>query len=555
MRRISAIAVAGAIAAMVAAPLKAEKTEATRPNILLIVADDLGYTDIGAFGSEIETPNLDALARRGMRLDQFYTSPACSPTRSMLLSGRDNHQVGLGSMAEVLTNQQRGRPGYEGYLSPRVPTLAERLRAAGYFTVMSGKWHLGKGAGLTPADRGFNRSFALLQGAHNHFGFDQSPAYRTYGASVDYRLDGTIAEWPARGYSSDVFTDHMIEFLNSVPKGQPFFGYLAYTAPHWPLQAPAEVIAKYRGRYDGGPATLRRERIARMKVLGISAASAPWTALQSNWDALSNDERAYEARKMEVYAAMVDRMDQNIGRVVELLTKRGELENTIILFMSDNGADALVLGKPLNPNNVNEPMKVPNDNSLANLGAGDSYFSYGPEWAAASSGPFAGEKGLTTEGGIRAPAIVAGSGIRNGTSNAVLHVLDVMPTMLSLANATRPSAERTAGRDWKPLLKNGARAVRRDDEPLAWELFYRAAIRKDGMKAVYLPNKIPLFGKITEPGSVQWRLYDIGKDPGETRNLAKKRPALLQKLQQLWRHYAVANGVVTLPEDAIGDAP
>ena len=177
MRHISIAVAAVALAITLAAPLQAEKPEAQRPNILLIVADDLGYADIGPFGGEIATPNLDALARRGLRLDQFYTSPACSPTRAMLLTGRDNHEIGLGSMAEVLTDQQRGKPGYEGYLSRKVPTLAERLHSAGYVTMMSGKWHLGKAAGLTPVDRGFDRSFALLQGAHNHFGLDQSPAY------------------------------------------------------------------------------------------------------------------------------------------------------------------------------------------------------------------------------------------------------------------------------------------------------------------------------------------------------------------------------------------
>ena len=555
MRHISIAVAAVALAITLAAPLQAEKPEAQRPNILLIVADDLGYADIGPFGGEIATPNLDALARRGLRLDQFYTSPACSPTRAMLLTGRDNHEIGLGSMAEVLTDQQRGKPGYEGYLSRKVPTLAERLHSAGYVTMMSGKWHLGKAAGLTPVDRGFDRSFALLQGAHNHFGLDQSPAYRAYGASVDYRLDGAVTEWPTGGYSSDIFTDRMIEFLKDAPKGRPFFGYLAYTAPHWPLQAPAEDIARYHGRYDAGPAVLRRERVLRMKALGIAAAFAPWTELSSAWNRLSADARAIESRKMEVYAAMVDRMDQNIGRIIALLAQRGELDNTIILFMSDNGADALVLGQPLNPNNVNEPMKVPLDNRLANLGAGDSYFSYGPEWAAASSGPFAGEKGLTTEGGIRAPAILAGPGIRPGASNALLHVLDIMPTMLSLARATETADKARNGRDWTALLHGETHAVRRADEPVNWELFYRGAVRNGNMKAVYLPNRIPLFGKITEPGSVQWQLYDIAKDPGETHNLAEKKPGILRKLQQLWKQYLVATGVVTLPEEDPGTAP
>lgn len=533
--------------AVLTTPSLAQAKEDARPNVLIILADDMGYSDTGAFGGEIATPNIDALAERGLRLDRFYVSPACSPTRAMLLTGRDNHRVGLGSMAEILTDQQRGRPGYEGYLHADVPTLAERLEAAGYATMMSGKWHLGKDKARIPAARGFGQSFALLQGAHNHFGFDQSAAYRRYGAATDYRLNGAVAEWPEGGYSSDVFAERMIEFLGNVPKGKPFFAYLAFTAPHWPLQAPADVVAKYRGKYDAGPNAVREARVARMQALGLASAEAPHRSLTTDWDGLSDAARETEARKMEIYAAMIDRMDTDIGRVLEALRRSGRLDHTIVLFLSDNGPDILSLNRPLNPNNVSEPMKVPLDNSLGNLGAADSYVSYGPIWAAVSATPFAGGKGDTLEGGIRAPAIVAGPGVRHGVSAALLHVTDIFPTVLELAGV--PADTTLPGRSWASFLAGRQESPRAPDAELNWELFYRAAARKGDMKAVFLPNRIPLYGAITPPGSVRWELYDMARDPGETRDLATEEPETLRALHQQWLRYARDNGVVLLPED------
>ncbi len=245
------------------------------PDVLIIVADDLGYSDIGAFGGEISTPNLDALARRGAKLTGFYTAPACSPTRAMLMTGRDNHEVGLGTMAEALDHNQRGKPGYEGALNFRTTTLAERLTVAGYRTMMTGKWHLGLRPNQSPTARGFQRSFALLDGAHNHYGTDQDQTGGTAPAS-SYSENGKAARFPVGRYSSDYFADRMIEFLQETPAEQPVFAYLAFTDLHWPLQAPAQEIAKYRGRYDAGPDALRTARLERMKALGLAPKDRSW---------------------------------------------------------------------------------------------------------------------------------------------------------------------------------------------------------------------------------------------------------------------------------------
>lgn len=256
------------LAAGLSVPAAAE-TASRQPNILIIVADDLGYSDIGAFGGEIATPNLDALVKSGIAFTGFYTAPTCSPTRAMLLTGRDNHEAGLGTMAEGIMPDQLGKPGYEGYLSNRTATLAEMMAKAGYATFMSGKWHLGLTEETSPAARGFQRSFALLDGAHNHFGADQDGVYKKSKGGSLYRENGVLVRFPIGRYSSDYFTDRMLDYMQSADPVVPFFAYMTFTAPHWPLQAPDAEIAKYRGRYDAGPAALRASRIKRMKELGL----------------------------------------------------------------------------------------------------------------------------------------------------------------------------------------------------------------------------------------------------------------------------------------------
>ena len=535
----------------------AAKPQPARPNVLIIVADDLGYSDIGAFGGEIRTPHLDALAHRGARLSSFYTASACSPTRSMLLTGRDHHQAGLGAMIESIGPEQRGKPGYEGYVPRNVPMLAERLKASGYTTMMSGKWHLGKTAEVTPASRGFDQSFALLQGAHNHFGMDQSKAYRTAGAAPDYLLNGKPVSWPIGAYSADYFTNRMVAFLKQAPPGMPFFGYVAYTTPHWPLQAPPEVIARYKGHYDSGPAALATQRIERMAKLGLVAPQEPVRTIDDGWSSLSPKERALQARKMEIYAAMVDRMDQNIGRLIDTLRELGQLDNTVIMFMSDNGPEGLNFDRPRSPLGLDMSSRTKIDNSLANMGAGDSYVSYGPLWGQAGAAPYWGTKEHSSEGGIHSPAIVAGPGVAGRKIvSAVAHVIDVVPTVIELAQLRKsdfkgPDQAQLEGHSWLPVLAGKASCIRGADEALGWELFYRRAIRRGNMKAIYQPTRTPILGELTKPGTTRWQLYDLSADPGETRDLSSENPALLADMASRWYAYAEKHGVVLLDDEEL----
>ena len=556
---LAVLGAAGAI--MEAGPRDAAAKAPARPNVLLIVADDLGFSDLGAFGGEIRTPHLDGLAARGVRLTGFYTSPTCSPTRAMLLTGSDNHKVGLGTMAELITPGQRGRPGYEGYLNLRAATLAERLEMLGYATMMSGKWHLGKVPGRLPSDRGFARSFALLQGDHNHFGHDQSPAFRTAGAARDYRLDGHPSELPTDAYGDDHFTSRLLDFLRQNRDGRPFFAYLAFSGPHWPLQAPPEDIARYRHRYDAGPAAIQRARLERMKTLGLVDRNiVPYPVDERAWRAMSAAERAFEARKMEIYAAMVDRLDQNVGRVLAYLRDAGQLDNTIIIFLSDNGADGYSLDRPFDLPN---PGKVPGtaiDNGPNSIGTARSYISLGPLWAQVSSTPLHGVKLEMTEGGIRTPAIVAGPGVlRKGITGAVTHVTDVVPTVLDFVHA---SADRMVGgrpvllpdgRTWSGLLAGRTARVRPDDAVVGWEMVYRRAVRAGGWKAVYQPSLIPLFGRPVPLAQTRWQLFDLAADPGETRDLAAAKPARLRAMTRKWNAYAATNGVVLPGGGAAGE--
>ena len=524
-----------------------------RPNFLLIVADDLGWSDLGSFGGEISTPNLDVIANDGIRFTGFHTAPTCSPTRSMLLSGVDNHQAGLGSMAETLDRDQAGQPGYEGYLNDRVASIAELLHQGGYRTLMSGKWHLGLTPERGPAARGFERSYALLQGLGNHFGADQNAAWRAINAAPTYRENGKVVAYPKGRFSADYFTDRLIGFLEEGAKDErPFFAYLPYSTPHWPIQAPPDVIAKYKGRYDAGYEALRDARLNRQKELGLVPAELTPHALVDvkPWASLTPQEKAIEARKMEVYAAMVDRMDQNIGRVVATLKRLGRYEDTVIVFLADNGPEGNIIDAPhqaaLNPEGA---AKLGIDNSLGNIGTATSYLGYGPGWAQANSAPSWLVKGYPTEGGTRVTAFAAGPQVAGGRIvKAFLSITDIAPTLLDLAGQTQPAsfAGRAIlpfqGHSLVPLLDDRQAKVRQPSEPVGTELFYRRALRKGDWKAVYLPKGSAYPRKSVGTGS--WQLFNIARDPAETQDLAATEPAKLQELIADWNRYAHDKGVV-----------
>jgi arylsulfatase A-like enzyme len=522
---------------------------ARRPNFLVIVADDLGFSDIGAFGGEINTPNLDRLAYAGCRFTDFHSAPACSPTRAMLLTGTDHHVAGIGTMLEVASPAFQGAPGYEGYLNDHVVALPELLRDAGYFTVMSGKWHLGHTIDRSPWARGFERSFALLPAGASHYGGTKAAKFSP--VPTLYTEDDKFVTVGDDFYSSDSYTDTLLRYFRerAADDDRPFFAYLPFQAPHWPLQAPEESIAPYHGRYDAGPDALRESRLAALKRLGLCAPDVvPHPVVAdgaAEWSDMTADQQAISARTMEVYAAMVDRMDWNVGRVIDYLEETGQLNDTVVLFMSDNGAEgAIVEAMPLRGAQIAAQVEKHCDNSLDSLGSPASFVWYGPRWAQAATAPSRMHKAFTSEGGIRVVGFATWQGFarQQEVGTAFATVMDVAPTLLELAGVAHPGTA-YRGREVAPMrgrslvdyLSGGAGAVHDGGTGTGWELFGRRAIRQGDWKALQLP---PPHG----PGT--WQLYDLSTDPGEISDLAASHPDKLAELLALWDRYVEENGVI-----------
>ncbi len=376
--------------------LIAAQTAPPRPNIVLILADDLGYSDIGCFGSEIATPNIDRLAKTGVALTQFYNQARCCPTRAALLTGRYPHQVGIGDMIDDYAAAARNAansPAYQDHLSTNNPTMAEMLRSVGYHTMMCGKWHLGKRAEEWPVHRGFDRSFVQIDGAMNYFGGDSKDGPRARMA-----IDDKSYTPPHDGfYSTDAFTDHAIDFLKESATNahaKPFFLYLPYNASHWPLQAPDADIEKYRGKYDAGWQAIREARLKKMIQLGIVPAGQTMTPMdrgnQKPWDELTDEQRKQWARRMEVYAAQTEHLDRSVGRLLDELKRLGVENNTLVVFLSDNG------GAAEDPNGGDKS---------APIGSRDSFRGYARPWATVSNTPWRRHKVTAYEGGTSTPLI------------------------------------------------------------------------------------------------------------------------------------------------------
>jgi arylsulfatase len=508
-----------------------------RPNILLIVADDAGYADLGSFGGEIETPNLDALAAVGVRFTQFMTSATCSPSRSMLLTGTDSHIAGLGNMAEFMAPNQAGNPGYEGYLNERVAPVAALLKDAGYDTFMAGKWHMGEEPEHWPAARGFDRDLTLIPGGGSHL----DDMWGAKGERQLYTYNGEPLKALRPGFHSSVdYTAAIIANIEETRNsGKPFFAYLALQAPHDPFQLPPEWQDRYSGRYDQGYEVVRQDRIARMKALGILEPGAtvfPRLPTVPAWTALSAEEQRQSARRMELYAGMVEHMDANIGSLVGYLKTTGIYDNTLIIFLSDNGPEG---------NNM-FPGPPWNNERFEDWGGAGTFIQYGPAWAQVSAGPFRMFKGFMSEGGIRGPMIVSGKGVAGGgrISDAIAHIMDVPATILDMASVSHPgtfggnAVAPMKGKSLAPVLADTAAAVRGPSDWLGWELFGNRAIRMGDWKLLWMCEP---FG----PGA--WQLYDLGSDPGETVDLASQQPEITKQLVAHWEDYAAANKVI-LPD-------
>jgi len=525
---------AAVIASVLAISCTLAQAQKQKPNILLIVADDAGYADLGSFGSEISTPNLDALASVGIRFTQFSVSATCSPSRSMMLTGADSHIAGLGNMAEFMAPNQKGKPGYEGHLNDRVVTVSALLKDAGYNTYMAGKWHMGEEPRHWPSARGFMRDLTLIPGGGSHL----EDMWGAHGDRQLYTQNGKVLQSLRPGFhSSEDYTSSIIGNIEeNSTDGKPFFAYLALQAPHDPFQLPADWLDKYKGRYDRGYDVIRAERIERMKRLGIvppNTATYPRLPDVPAWSALSAEERRQSARRMELYAAMVEHMDANIGRLVAYLKVKGLYDNTLIVFLSDNGPEG-------NPWKIGAPW----DNSrFEDWGKKGTFIQYGPAWAQVSAGPLRLFKGFLSEGGIRTPLIVSGRGVDGSgrISGAFTHIMDIPATILNAAGVTHPETYNgnkiapLQGKSLSPILDNSRSAVRGPSDWLGWELFGNRAIRQDNWKLLWI---------CTPYGTGNWQLYDLTVDPGETNDLASAQPEVRDRLVKHWSEYAEANNVI-----------
>lgn len=553
--RIAALGGALACSALAATPAMAAET-VERPNIVLIVADDLGFSDIGSFGGEIRTPSVDELAAGGMRFTNFYVAATCSPTRSMLMTGIDNHVAGLGNMYEKTAPNQLGQPGYEGVLRQDLPTFVEVLRDNGYRTYMTGKWHLGHEPSMIPHARGFDRSFSILNGAGSHF--DMTGGNRDNEESEFVEDDSYLEKLPKGYYSSTTFTDKLIEYVDSERgSDKPFFAYLAFQAPHDPLQVPKEWLRRYQGSYDLGWDVLREQRLERMKDLGImppTAVNTPRLWYLPQWDKLTGIAQVQQARRMEVYAAMVEFMDREIGRLVDYLERTGELDDTWIVFFSDNGAnpaDPIAQAKRgagafLDSNFFATNYKT----AFESWGRKDGFVAQGAAWAQASSTPFSGYKLTSYEGGIRSPLVVRNpSGAKAGaidTTN-IVHVSDIGPTLLNIADIDvaellpAQGSDQQVGTSQLALLTEERAESERD--AFGTELFGARAYREGNWKVTWMHAPY---------GIDDWQLFDLTTDPAELNDLSDEHPDVKARLIQAFETYASANNIV-IPDRTVYD--
>jgi arylsulfatase A-like enzyme len=521
--------------------------QASRPNIVLILADDLGFSDIAPYGSEIQTPTLGALAENGVRFTNYHTAASCAPTRGMLLTGVDSHRNGVPNIPETIPDEQRAHANYRGTLGHNVVTVASLLQDAGYHTYMAGKWHLGKTPDLLPFRRGFERTVTMADtGADN---WEQKPYLPIY-KKANWFADGEPFDLPEDFYSSRFLIDKTIEFIASnAGDGQPFFAYIPFQAVHVPVQAPREFTDKYMGVYDAGWDALRKQRQARAQQLGIVPPGTAMVTMSTtdDWDAYTAEEQRYHAKRMAVYAGMVDAMDHHLGRLIDYLKQTGQYDNTVFIFTSDNGSEASG-----GDATRSLPMRFGlwlqgYNNDYDTLGLKGSFNTIGPSFASAAAAPLAYYKFYAGEGGMRVPLIIAGTSIPAPArlSNALAYVTDIAPTILDLAGVDPPAAryggrpvEPMTGRSLLPLTLGTAERVYSETDSIGYELGGNSALFQGDYKIVL---------NIPPVGDNQWHLYNIVTDPGETEDLRERMPERFQAMLGHYHDYAAANGVLPIP--------
>jgi arylsulfatase A-like enzyme len=515
------------------APEMVEDVVDTRPNILFIVADDLGFTDIGAFGGEIPTPNLDELAMEGLRLNNLHTAAACQSVRTMFMSSN-----GVSAALETRSSPNSQR---NNLLKLEYAIIPELLQEAGYATYMTGKWDLGLDEGYTPATRGFDRSFVMLHGSSSYFA-------ETFlvGDELGFQDDGqpaNVNDLPEDFYVTEHYTDKMLKYLQSHEDGQPWFAYMPYTSPHWPLQLPDDWLDRYEGAYDMGYDKLREQRYASAIAVGVLPANSSmedFEPLAEPWDNLSDEEKARYSRAQGLYAGMVEYLDMSIGRVISYLEASGQMDNTVIVFMSDHGASSGEHGVNTGrgPQGGGPSMPDNIDNSYDNFGKVNSFVDHGRGFGESASAPFKNLKGTIDEGGLRAAAFVHYSAAvaGGGVSSAFMSGLDLLPTFMEIAETEHPGVSTFRGREVKGILGTSAWAHLTGQaetvhsgtsNTVGWTRGGGGVLIRGDYKAI---NTVPP----GQRGTTDWRLYNIVADPGEHQNLAVEQPELVAELATEW---------------------
>ena len=512
------------------------------PNILLILFDDVGFSGFGAYGSDARTPRIDELAERGVRLSRYYTAPFCGPTRAMLMTGMDSHQVGMGTLVETVTPAMQSSPGYSMQWDADQETIGTMLSRAGYQTYVTGKWGIGEIGANLPSKFGFDRSYVMdATGGGN---YDAKP-YLPGSNEVRWFENGERVTLPEDHYSSRTIVDKMIEYIDAGNREQPFFAYVSLQAAHIPIQAPVEYIDRYNGMFDAGWDVMREERLRRTIDLGLvpdTTHLAPPPANHRAWQDLTPEEQSVAAREMQVNAGMMEAADYHLGRLLDHLDAIGALQNTVVMVLSDNGAESAKTRLDGPANLALDAIKLVEgfDTSYENLGLRRSLTSVGPEWASVLAAPFDLYKFYASEGGLRVPLIAAGPGIATtGVAHAPVHVADLVPTILE-ATGVAYDPDQFYGRSALPMLSGKSDATYKDDESFAFEVSGNAAVYRGKWKIT----------RNTPPqGDSAWRLYDLSIDPGETTDLSAQNSELFEEMLAEYGSYAKRVGVYEVGPD------